>query len=794
MYKFRYLVILICFLFYISPAFSIEDDSVVVQQQSTGFTELSDYTGEKFFKSVFELNEERAEQRQQLKTEYDSKFHPEYSGHFDYLATRKSKAPLRIVRDAVSRKKAELVKKWNAKFSKNKNQETVTVDANGVQEGIQDDVQDDNSDAKAITSDVANEENNISNSENNVEQSNVNNVEIRDKQEITTASSDEEDVNEVLEDEKNALQSMIKCKVTKYLPETGEIEGIGDVEISFPAEKVMMLSDRMIYNMSSGIIQLFDNVKIIYKGKEIFGDYMKFDMNDESGILKNPSMDDYTINIVAENGYMFGDTIIAENGYLKSESEEMLELRSSGFGQNLRKLFIPKEELSFLVNDVDNNKYTVKVDEININAKDAHDKITLKNPKVFSNKTGKKVFALPSMTFYTNKERDYLEAGYPELGSFSEFGMYLGPGFVFETPKGSTLKVIPTINYKNKFGFGGLARFNSATNKTEFGYNTAAQRVMLKGIQRLDDHLYFQYGANTYIDNWFLGNSWLGKGGELVYERGFERDNFLYENADLSFRHRLSAGLLRENERGNNNNNYSGYHRMSTLRFKYMMELDQTLLKLFSGEDRTHYDGWKKAKLSLITQGSAAVYGTGNTQFIGRIGPRLSTQYKFWAQDLGFFLSAADDNTPLVSMDAYRYGRSNVYIREYLRLNKYLTLGLYGSYNLTGSVYDYQSKRDKLREASVYLAFGPDDLKLNVGYDFIRQNTYFGFSMAMNTKGSTIDYKKLEIKNPEQFGKVKGEVSGIEQQSFSPPPSPYRSKAGVRDLEDTTNYVESEPL
>ena len=85
----------------------------------------------------------------------------------------------------------------------------------------------------------------------------------------------------------------------------------------------------------------------------------------------------------------------------------------------------------------------------------------------------------------------------------------------------------------------------------------------------------------------------------------------------------------------------------------------------------------------LVSRGSAAIYGTGDTQFVGRLGQRLRTQYKWWMQDIGYFHSVYSDNTPMPVFDKYRYGKSNVYAREYIRLCRYLTLILLGSYNIT---------------------------------------------------------------------------------------------------------------
>lgn len=735
MSKIKYFILLIVLTVAV-PAFSIED--INDDYKSTNLTEMSDYTGENFFKSKFAIDEERKQETKNLEKEFNQKFHEDRNGAPIYnYNNRKVMPPLKKFRLGIVRAKDNFKLKHNEK----KQKQEITVDANGVVE------------EKA------------------------------------------EDVNEVLQEEANETQTMIKCHTMKYLPATNEMEATGNVEIKFPQQNTTMYADRMTYNTLSGIIQLYDNVKVVRDGKEVFGEYIKINTNEETSYLKKLKASENDITIIAENGYMFDDKIVAEKGKISSDAEDIISLRSNGFGEDLRRFIIPKEDLTFLFSDVDENKYVIKVNEIRVCAKDAHDKIQLKHPQVYSTKTGKKIFALPSMTFYTNKEHDYFEGNYPEIGSYSGFGMFAGPGLVLETPFGSTLKLMPTVNYKKHFGYGGVARFRSGTNVTSAAYNTAAERFLLNGYQRLDDHLTLQYGANSYIDNWFMGKAWVGYGGELLYENGYINKNFLYDRANATFRHRISAGVFRENARGHDNKYYDGYHRMSTARFKYMAEYNQTLYSLFGDEDTSKKNGWRQLDFNIISQGLASLYGTGDTQFIGRIGPNLTIQYKNWRQEAGYFLTGYSDNTPLTSFDTYRYGYSNVYLREYLRLHKFLTIGLYGSYDLSDDSYDFQAKKQTaLKEASFYASIGPDDLKLNIGYDFVRQNTYFGVSVAMNTKGTTVDYDKIEIKNYEGLGKAKGEQNTVKFDEFVAPVSPYKSKAIVEDLEDASTYMRGEPL
>lgn len=103
----------------------------------------------------------------------------------------------------------------------------------------------------------------------------------------------------------------------------------------------------------------------------------------------------------------------------------------------------------------------------------------------------------------------------------------------------------------------------------------------------------------------------------------------------------------------------------------------------------------------------------------------------------------------MARFDTYRYGRSSLVIRESFRLNKYLGVGWSGNINLSND-----APNDKLfQENAFILSIGPDDFKVNLGYDFIRQRTYFAFAIGMDMKGSSVEFKKMEIKNPDRIAK-----------------------------------------
>lgn len=584
---------------------------------------------------------------------------------------------------------------------------------------------------------------------------------------------------------------IMNCKTMQYHPENSEMEAIGDVSVYFPIQDMTLKADRMIYSQLNNVIQAFDNVSLAKAGNTAYGDYMKINLDDETSVMDKVKANMFGFEMIVQEGESIEDTIVAKKGFIKSLKSHIIDLKTPGFGYDLAQMIIDEKDKSCLKDVMDQKELLIKVKYAKISAKKEHDTITFKHATFF--KGDKKLVTIPSMTFYTNKEHDYAQGNFPEIGSLAKFGFYAGPGVVLETPLGSTLKLIPTINHKDKLGFGGLGKYRSGTNWTDFGYSSSSNKVFLNGYQKLDDGLRLQYGANTFLNDWFLGQSWVKYGGELVYEKAYRCGSFIAKDLPLRFAHRISGGMIQEDNSEDEYNKNDKYffdkdgnplrsNGIGTLRLRYMAEITQTLYKIDNEDER------KIATFDLVGQGAATAYGTGDTQFIGRIGPRLHTQYKYWMQDAGFFLSTGDDNTPMPLVDAYRYGKANVYLKEYLRIHKFLTLGWYGSANLSDDSYDGRM----IQECRFFAAVGPDDFKLNVGWDVIRNNTFFGLTIAMDTKNSVLDFDKIEIKNPSGLGKSNQPEYNFEEVSNKNPESGILQKAVVTDIEDSSLIMSGE--
>ena len=550
------------------------------------------------------------------------------------------------------------------------------------------------------------------------------------------------------------LKGGVKEKVTQndavldadnvdYDSKTMEIVATGSPVLLFPPQGVTIKADVIRYNRVSNLVKAKGNVEVIRDGNTIYGDFMQIDMNEETSFMDNMHSKMAMVAINARKADMVDDKIILHNGKIESQDSHYLNVRTQMIGgYDVNSMLLRDEDKSSISDNIGSTPVNIKTRDLIVDAKKNHDVVTLKKAQIKYGDTN--LFNIPSMTFHTNKRHDIFEANYPEFGSRSRLGMFIGPGFVFDTPlqEGSTVKLLPILNNSSGIGFGGMLKYRSSTNYTDLGYGSSSDVFVMFGKQQLDDKLFLQYGVNSYMDEWFMGPAMPKYTAELVYKDQCEIPSAIAKDYNTQFRHRFSFGYMQNNEVNRSTENIAASN-IGTTRTKYMAEITQPLYRYTDRENLKFLD------LALVMQGSAALYGTGDTQFIGRIGPRLHTQYKRWMQDVGFFASAYQDGTPMQMYDIYRYGHANFYLREAFRLSKYLTVAWSGYVNVTNDA----PSGNLFQENSFIIAVGPDDLKFNFGYDFIRERTYFGIVVAMDTKGSSIEYQKMEIKHPDRLAK-----------------------------------------
>lgn len=539
---------------------------------------------------------------------------------------------------------------------------------------------------------------------------------------------------------KNTENVILDCENVDYDPDNYVVYAKGNVSVKFVKQGSVVKADVITFDRINNTIKAEGNVKIIKGSQTVVGDYIFLDMNEENALIENPKAYTANIQINSKKAYVYSDKIVQEDGSMLVDKSMPIDFRSRKRGPRSDRMIAPKGDS--LSENMADGRIKVKVKNIKITQRGEHEILSMNKIRLL--KDDKTVLRLPPVKLYTNKNRDYIENAGWEIGSYRGMGMYVGPGFVFELPKGSVLRVMPALNYKSELGYGALARFSSGTNHTVAGYGSIIDKVIIHGKQKLDDNLNLEYATNAYMDQWFLGRRRPKYGASLVYGNEYSTNDFLLHNHRASFRHRLEGGYFHDLDFDQSFEKLRGTH-IGTTRFRYMAEGRQNLYQYRNRNNMASF------KFDIIGQTSTALYGTGHTQAIARFAPSATIQYKRWMQELTYFFSAYDDHTPLRAFDTYRYGKQAFAIREYFRLNKYLTVCWFGNINML----DDSPNGRRYQENAFYFMVGPDDFKLILGYDFIRQNLRCMFEVMMDAKGTKLEYDKLEIKQEKKAEKEK---------------------------------------
>lgn len=591
-----------------------------------------------------------------------------------------------------------------------------------------------NFDDDAISEEIENSTDSFDSEDSNVEDSTKKHFWSRKnktdkKQKIKKASKkDAVAKNEPISEDSDDI--ILSCNRVDYDTQNYLIFAKGNVSVEFVSQGTTVYADIITFDRANNTIKAEGNVKISKGSQIVNGDYIFVDMNEENALIENPVTRTSNILIKSEKGYVYGDKISQEKGTITIDDSFPIEFRSLTRGPQLKYMLTPKGET--LTDDM--NKGVIKVTSKDIKITQNGDLETIALKRFRMKKGDKTLLRIPSVKLYTNKNHDYVESNIWEIGAYRGLGVYTGPGIVLELPKGSVLKAMPILNYKSGFGIGGLGRFNSGTNQTSIAYGTAASKFIIDGEQKLDDNLTLQYGMNNFQNEWFLGRRRPKYGIGLVYKKDYFSDNFLIKGQRSTFSHRVEGGYYQDLDFDTSFEKLKG-NNIGTTRFRYMANAAQTLFN-YVDEDKL-----KAISFAVSSQFSSALYGTGDTQVIGRIGPVLHTQYKRWMQDVGYYFSAYHDETPMPVFDSYRYGKQNLFFREYFRISKYLTVSWFSSINMSN---DAPNDRD-LQENAFYISVGPDDMKMSFGYDFVRQNLYCVIELMMDAKGAQVEYDHFEI-------------------------------------------------
>ena len=527
----------------------------------------------------------------------------------------------------------------------------------------------------------------------------------------------------------------------EYFPDRYEVEAVGNTKVVFKMQNMILTANKIIFNYDKNILKASENVVLTTQESVTEGDFIRIDLSKPSGYVENPKTKLEDIHLSAKEALIFSDRIEENDGVAKILKDEVLSLGARSFASYVDQSRIFQQRLSKMSSE-SKGVYKLKANKIIIDSKDDHEVITIQNADLYLKNY--KIAKVPSVKIVTNKTHSNIESNFPEIGSQSMLGSYIGPAVVLNVPGGSTLKLAPILTYKNdKLGIGGIARFRNQYNMTEVAYGTSKDELLIRGRHKLAPGLQLNYSRFTNQNEWFLGYRMPKYSGQLTYSRtDFVKD------LNLRFSQMYSAGVFIDNRSNVDWGDAEG-------RFRWMTQTYKPIYKYKNEE------GNISLNLGLVAQTSAAVYTSGDTFGLFRVGPSLNTKVGPWNQALIYYQTASAGQSPFY-FDRYRYGRSNLVLIESLKVCKYLTVGYMASLAMNS---DYKND-DLFQENRILVSIGPEYARLTIGYDSMRRNTMFILSMLVGTKDSDIEFKKTILKNPDKFGKEKSKQKKSKKKDY----------------------------
>lgn len=517
----------------------------------------------------------------------------------------------------------------------------------------------------------------------------------------------------------------------EYNNETNEVTAKGHVVVITKPDNTKLTADRGVFNRSSNIIKLYDNVTLYKDGGKMTGDYMVINLNEENILMNEPTLDYTTFKITGREGYAYANKIESVNGEIALAQKMDVVLASYGFGGGIYDTtIVPQDLATHEMRKQRAEPFKIHTKEIVIRSDKDHDNITFKNADVYYKKF--KLATASNIQIYTDKEQKYVETNIPEIGSMSNFGTFIGPGFVTKAPFGSTLKIIPVVASSDGVGFGGIVRARSKRNFTEAAWNSGSNDVILRGKYKFNDDLRLEYARHAYVDEWFYGARRPGVLAQLVHHKVWD-----VPNLDATFAQRITGGFVSEYDLEKPENDFNG-----TARLRWQGELSKSIYSIGDKEQDMFLD------FRAVAQAGATVYGTGDTSGVFRIGPYVYSRVKNWGSRINLAIAGIHGCSPY-RFDEYRYGKVSVTIDENYRLNKYIAVGYQGTFTPLKD----NPEEDLIAENKFYVVAGPEDVKVAFSYDTKRELAVFDVLFLLGSDAMKTKYDKLTIENIQTLGK-----------------------------------------
>lgn len=546
----------------------------------------------------------------------------------------------------------------------------------------------------------------------------------------------------------NEVSLEIIADEIRYSQDRNYYEAIGKAEVYIPSRKAHLYADTISYDSERNLLEAFGDIKIVQSDNIIYGKYISF--NTSSNTYK---MDEPRLFI---NGLKLKSRIV-ESVYKEKkndESETVLTFKDgvAAFDQPIS---------IYAHGNRTNTRYSKNIERYNkrrkIDWNDLSDKSALRysakeiyidNTRTKNNLKikGARVWlsehlSIPSPVHITTTVGEGANSQFkgPVIGTRERIGGFaLGPRFFLETNPG-VFSLVPLVQIGDgpEFGAGAIATFNTPNDNTALmvGYGSLHDRFIGKFQQNIyKNKIRFDALINQFIENSIFGASQVG---QYYHLSATDRYNLPFID-DRGMKVRISGGWAKDNT-----DLYSG-------------DEERNLIEGFDGDQnvRNEHEGfradletsfytepiWRKGNelynVSIRGRGQGAFrfYDTGDFQTIGRFGPAIEARIDNLSFEIDYLFAAVGGESPFI-FDQFIDGSQSILFDGDYKVNKWFSVGTLLTYNLT---------RDTFVRNELRAEVGPQDFKIRLAYDTVRNQINIGFNVLFG-EPTAFDTMRVKI-------------------------------------------------
>lgn len=522
-------------------------------------------------------------------------------------------------------------------------------------------------------------------------------------------------------------------------------EALGNAEVYLPGKDATLYAEKITFNSETQLIEGFGDLRLVNEENVLWGTYASFSTSDYKYSVLDPKFFVQGLRLKARKA----DSQYIENAKEKNEKntirfeegilalDQPIKIFSPGNIQDTRYMqdrvmANKKAELNWLdLPEESTFKYSAK--EIIYDDTKKLNNLQIKGARVWLNKR----FSIPSPIHITTTVGEYADTKFrgmvignsERLGGFS-----LGPRF-FKAYDYGVWGLAPVIQFGNDgVGGGGILSFHRPGDTTAImgGYGSLDNRFIVNAHQELPYGFNLNFLVNQNKQGGAFGMSQVGALGEVLHKarikapfidkRGIRLNTSIgwaQDNKDLFSLERLLTLSEARGDKGEIDSNKSGFRAESATDFytKPFLRFGNELYNM---------------SLSGRGLGSMRFYGTGDIYALGRVGPSIEARFDRLSFEIAYLISGEIGESPFL-FDQYVDGKQAIVFDGDFMINKWFSFGTYLSYNIDD---------DRFTRNQVRTEFGPQDFKLRLSYDPIRNQMDLGFNVNY---GEPVKFETMKV-------------------------------------------------